>query len=709
MSSINFNIRKRRRLPLACEKCRNRKVKCDRANPCGPCVKSGTECTYVYDERIPPTSPVSVGRFNYAFAVDSGAQLSHTPRGDIMSMAHVPSPPLQGLGASQAPSITETMVAGSLFTSIPPDTGEYVQQSLDDGESLYTKTETSSSMRGTFSKSRFYGLSHWINFSHQSRKILEVLQKQEHDECAGVQTTFAMCKNLGRQIKQQESMLQPCLGVTLDLLPSRATSDKLVHAYVRTFEGVLRILHVPSFRSQYERFWENSSSVESSFETTLLLVLAIGSTFASEEHRASRSSTLQWILTAQAWLTSPNEKDRLNLDGVRIHCLLLLARQTNSLNGDTVWLSAGSLLHAAMHVGLHIDPESHACPRLSMFDVECRRRLWATVLELALQSSMDCGALPLISADDYDCASPSNVDDEILQSYQQVNLDTSKGLSDKFTHSSMQVLLSRTLPVRLRIAKLVNSFKHGVSFQDVLALGEEFTAALRDCQLQLRNWRSPGSLPTAFQTNLFLLFTQRFMLALHNPFAIQARSDQTYYYSRKICLETSMSLLSAPRSQLRDEDFHRLQLQGTGAFRSVYAQAVHYMCGELVDQSEHESLGFTSPGSALMRREIRKEIETYVGLTLARVETGEKNIKGVVFFSCLLAQVDALQAGESEEAAIIKALKQNLDRCLAILRSKVDDLASASDFTLGQDAWLGLTMPDGSFDGSGAADLFTWT
>jgi len=283
------------------------------------------------------------------------------------------------------------------------------------------------------------------------------------------------------------------------------------------------------------------------------------------------------------------------------------------------------------------------------------------------------------------------------------------GLSDEFTHSSMQIMLSRTLPVRLRIAKFVNSFKHEVSFQDALALGEEFTAALRDCQLQLRNWQTPGSSPTAFQTNLFMLFTQRFMLALHNPFAIQARSDQTYYYSRKICLETSMSLLSAPRSQLRDEDFHHLQLRGTGAFRNVYAQAVQYMCGELVDQSEHESLGFTSPGSALMRREIRNEIETYVGLTLARVEAGEKNIKGVVFFSCLLAQVDALQAGESEEAAIIKALRQNLDRCLAILRSRVDDLASASDFTLGQDAWLDLTMPDGSFDGSGAADIFTWS
>lgn len=152
-SPVSFNIRKRRRPPLACEKCRNRKIKCDCANPCGPCVKSGTKCTYVYDDRIPQNSPGSEGRPDYAFAVESGPQprqQSHTPLGrEIMPMAHhhVPSVPLQALGASQAPGITESMLGGSSFTSMPtPDTGEYVQQPSDNGESLYTKTETSSSM-----------------------------------------------------------------------------------------------------------------------------------------------------------------------------------------------------------------------------------------------------------------------------------------------------------------------------------------------------------------------------------------------------------------------------------------------------------------------------------------------------------------------------------------------------------------------------------
>lgn len=38
--------RKRRRPAVACTECRRRKVKCDRASPCGPCVLSSLICVY---------------------------------------------------------------------------------------------------------------------------------------------------------------------------------------------------------------------------------------------------------------------------------------------------------------------------------------------------------------------------------------------------------------------------------------------------------------------------------------------------------------------------------------------------------------------------------------------------------------------------------------------------------------------------------------
>ena len=80
--------------------------------------------------------------------------------------------------------------------------------------------------------------------------------------------------------------------------------------------------------------------------------------------------------------------------------------------------------------------------------------------------------------------------------------------------------------------------------------------------------------------------------------------------------------------------------------------------------------------------------------------SGEKNIKGVVYVSCLLAQIDALQAGNDEKQSIEAALKRSLDRCLAILRTRVDSQFVGLDSQLGNEAWSELMIQDNDFDWS---------
>lgn len=57
--------KKRRRPPLACEQCRARKIRCDKAAPCGPCVKSGLPACSYAPAHVPPSwskSPQPRGR-----------------------------------------------------------------------------------------------------------------------------------------------------------------------------------------------------------------------------------------------------------------------------------------------------------------------------------------------------------------------------------------------------------------------------------------------------------------------------------------------------------------------------------------------------------------------------------------------------------------------------------------------------------------------
>lgn len=108
--------------------------------------------------------------------------------------------------------------------------------------------------------------------------------------------------------------------------------------------------------------------------------------------------------------TGPTSRESVTIRGLQVHCLLLLCRQAYAIDKWANWNSAGSLLRLAISQGFHRDPKSFT--RLSAFDAEMRRRIWATILELNVQLSIDAAMPPLISVDDYDTKPPSNLDDE---------------------------------------------------------------------------------------------------------------------------------------------------------------------------------------------------------------------------------------------------------------------------------------------------------
>lgn len=68
------------------------------------------------------------------------------------------------------------------------------------------------------------------------------------------------------------------------------------------------------------------------------MVLSIGASLYPESDSKLRSSVHQWIYAAQSWFSSPFEKSRLNLSGLQVFCLLLIARQVSAVESDLVSL-----------------------------------------------------------------------------------------------------------------------------------------------------------------------------------------------------------------------------------------------------------------------------------------------------------------------------------------------------------------------------------
>jgi hypothetical protein len=203
-------------------------------------------------------------------------------------------------------------------------------------------------------------------------------------------TAVAKIKQMARIIKASR-LSQPSISrEVIDSVPPKEICDRLVECYIRTFEGVFRVLHVPSFRKDYEAYWTGSIPEKPSLILKMLLVFAIGVPFYDgPDQPLLRSASAKWIQAATQWLSGPHTKSRLNMAGLQIQILTLIARQVSNVDGDHIWIPAGSLLRAAMHLGLHRDPSHFG--KISLYHCEMRRRLWATVLEVTAQSSLDMG------------------------------------------------------------------------------------------------------------------------------------------------------------------------------------------------------------------------------------------------------------------------------------------------------------------------------
>jgi hypothetical protein len=490
-----------------------------------------------------------------------------------------------------------------------------------------------------------------------------------------VQKLLKKCKDMARVVKAERPINSYTLPDFKSHVPPRETSDQLVHLYFRTFESTSRVLHRGLFFQEYEQYWSNPAAGSTSFVIKLLLVMAIGAALYDDgtTRNSLRSLAPQWIYSAQTWLSSPFEKSRLNLAGLEIECLLILARQTHSLNGDLIWVTVGSLVRTAMSMGLHRDP-SHF-PKIPVLQAELRRRLWATAIELATQCSLDCGMPPMFSFYEFDCEPPSNYDDEDLD--EQTKNYPPRKPDSVFTDTSIQITLLRSLRTRLEICRLINDFRSNPPYEKVLSLSTELTSHIRSHSQLYHASKSTKHRFTTSHKNLLDLLSRRFILALHHPFAVQARTDPRYYFSRKMALDTSMIILSHPETgDSSAEDFTRMRLISWGLFKEVISRCSTAVALELITQiNEDSSISTDMPGSSagsISRKPLHDAVEMLVSLARRRVEFGvETNVKCYLFLSLLQAQTRAMERGEDVLGAITVRAKVAAEEAYGLLRKQV--------------------------------------
>ncbi|KAH8708516.1 hypothetical protein GQ44DRAFT_662351, partial [Phaeosphaeriaceae sp. PMI808] len=692
-------VKQRRRPAFSCVECRSRKVRCDRRKPCGACTRRRSmTCTYRPQRPgIRESSPAAVsgsGNSNGSGHRNSArsSPLHSTPTDEfdhIVSRNIAPGAPGENDRTKVGPP-PANQPSLSLSTHPGPGSSALIKQLLGRIHKLESKEvarsgssestnppilEGSTTEAGQFLKSKFYGQSHWVNSLDPvcNSTMNSNTKRREVNKRTELYATVTKVKQMSRVIKTSR-MLQPTISPDVQAsVPQKGVCDALVECYLRTFEGVFRVLHVPTFRKECEGYWAGIVSQKPSVILKILLVCAIGVPFyTGPDQPQLRASCSKWIQAATQWLNGPHAKSRLNMAGLQIQILALIARQVCSIDGDHIWVPAGSLLRAAMHLGLHRDPEHY--DNISIYHCEMRRRLWATILEITAQSSLDMGMPPMISNSDYDTKPPSNIDDEDIAEDRNTPLEE-KPLTE-FTDSRMQIAFADTLPTRLEIIRLINNLRFDLSYDKVLKISNELNNTCREHTIFLKSALNTRHNITPFQIKMVDSLVRRFILCLHRPYFAKAKENPQYHFSRKMCLDTSLILYTPAIENTpgQQDDWTKMTHQCVGFFKSFFLYAMSTVYLELLsqlDEQKHAAAIFAplitthqrSSSACIMPiqfQALRDVLALARGITLARIRNGETNAKGFVFLCCALARIDAIVSGADEEHAVLEAGKKSV-------------------------------------------------
>lgn len=372
--------------------------------------------------------------------------------------------------------------------------------------------------------------------------------------------------------KNEKADAMPLKDLNLiDLFPGRETVDCLVHLYINTFETVYRILHVPTFWREYQSFWEDTQAARPSFVVTILLLMAAVNCVPSRDQSTyigdsatAREAAILWIEACDLWLQRQSQK-YVYLPIWQIRCLLLLAKMSNTVKKKRTWTSAGNLMRQAISAGFHRDP-SLLGTKVSVYDQEMRRRLWATMVELELQASIDRGMPSALAGFPSDVAPVLNVNDEGLEEGSQKAPNQKPW--DEYTATSFLHMSRNSLSLRISLNSLLNELSSHAQYEEVLMYDEKIMQKLQDIPARTdpRAGQEGLYFPELLRTLLDVQLRQ-FLILLHGPFARQAQPNSRYSLSKMVCFNAASSIVDQ-HSRLVASGNHTLLLFRNDVFRA---------------------------------------------------------------------------------------------------------------------------------------------
>lgn len=324
------------------------------------------------------------------------------------------------------------------------------------------------------------------------------------------------------------------------LLPSKSETDLLVTVYLDQFEQLHRIVHVPSFKRQYARFWIPTETRPAAHTALILAMMAISSCMNSNSSSppkfqglvsAAHQTAEKWIWACDEWARKQSHKHR-RIIHYQIACLLYLGKRVNTIKKKRFWTNSGILAREGISLGLHRDPDMMigGNSNISIFHQEMRRRLWAAAQEFDFQASFDHGLPTIINSLHMDTKPPRNLNDEDFDE-DSTELPPSKPVTE-YTAASYQHLSRQSLPLRMELSKLLCQ-QEEVDYEQVIRYTNSITQEID----ALPSWDTSASMEGEGSMKPLLAYTllhiqlRQYIMPLHQPFLRMRKVNSKYQFS----------------------------------------------------------------------------------------------------------------------------------------------------------------------------------
>ncbi|EER25556.1 hypothetical protein D8B26_000133 [Coccidioides posadasii str. Silveira] len=666
--------KKRKRRTLACLPCRNRKVKCDFGQPsCERCLKTAwpERCTY---ENRPP-----------AFHADDGP--SAPPRPEVPLVAPEPDQ-VEGRNLKTLEYLVQCLAQQSAH-SFPTHTNPSRAPSprvnfhgADPGESPVSKRPTTpatifnATLHGRETKTRFHGCSNIYSLYPEFPELKQYLHrlKYEHPVLAGFLRDLSKLKE-GRLKKQTlPGELALDTNYLSGLLPQWSVIESCMGIYFNSFGSVSRLFHRPMFNQQLQLIRDRPQSAPPVFIAQVFLILAIVWN-GHPDGSITPSTVSNWIRWADTWLQHCGIK-RPTLATLQVRCLLVQAREVNHTQRNQAWAATGNVVKLAMSAGFHRE-QPPGC-RISIFNREMRRRVWATILELDLQASLDRGMPPTVQHADYDCLPPLNINDEDIQE-STAEIPIQKPLSIP-TDSSYQVMAAKSLGLRLHICSLINSPRLSISSSQVLELDEAIYQQLSS----IPGWKGVGDSDVNANQRILLWRTllqiqlQRSQLSLHSSCILGDSKAGTFAHSSRSRLDVAVSILCHEQLLL-----DQLGRRAWFTLSEVIMQSAVTICHYLYTSD-------SGVGSSIVRQILPSLTQTLVSLTERVLPWWEEKFTAVqkgmreYFILCVII---SMVKGKLWPESIDAYRKESIDRMTTLCYNTLSKHMGRSKLDISEKNW----------------------